>query len=84
MNYTDYTIVGILSGLAFLVGAYFYSLVKSGDDFYVAGRRITPFTLALLVVVTNMNLFSFLGQSGWFLPGCLSSRSTRATKPSGR
>jgi SSS family solute:Na+ symporter len=64
MNYTDYTIVGIFSGLTFLVGAYFYSWVKSGNDFYVAGRWITPFILASLVVVTNMNLFSFAGQSG--------------------
>lgn len=50
--------------MTFFIGAYFYLWVKSGDDFYVAGRRITPFILASVIVVTNVNLFSFVGQSG--------------------
>lgn len=64
MNYIDYTIVGVFLVLTFAVGSYFYKWVKSGDDFYVAGRSITPFILASVIVVTNVNLFSFVGQSG--------------------
>jgi len=64
MNYVDYTIVGAFLTLTFLVGSYFFTWVKSGDDFYVAGRKITPFILASVVVVTNVNLYSFVGQSG--------------------
>lgn len=64
MNYIDYTIVGFFLVLIFFVGSYFYRWVKSGDDFYVAGRSITPFILASVIVVTNVNLFSFVGQSG--------------------
>ncbi len=61
MNYVDYTIVGAFLTLTFLVGSYFFTWVKSGDDFYVAGRKITPFILASVIVVTNVNLFSFVG-----------------------
>lgn len=64
MNYVDYTIVGAFLTLTFIVGSYFFTWVKSGDDFYVAGRKITPFILASVIVVTNVNLFSFVGQSG--------------------
>jgi len=64
MNYVDYIIVGLFLGMTFFIGAYFYFWVKSGDDFYVAGRQITPFILASVIVVTNVNLFSFVGQSG--------------------
>ena len=51
-------------GLTFYVGSIFYKWVGSADDFYVAGRKLTPFILAAVLTATNVNLYSFVGQAG--------------------
>jgi len=48
----------------FYVGSVFYKWVGSSDDFYLAGRRLTPFILAAVLAATNVNLYSFVGQAG--------------------
>jgi len=48
----------------FYVGGVFYKWVGSSDDFYLAGRQLTPFILAAVLAATNINLYSFVGQAG--------------------
>jgi len=60
----DYTIVAVFLVSMFAVGSIFYRWIDTSDDFYVAGRRLTPFVLAAVLAATNINLYSFIGQSG--------------------
>jgi len=60
----DIIIVLIFLVITFLVGSFFYRWVGEPDDFYVAGRRLTPFILAAVITATNVNLYSFVGQAG--------------------
>lgn len=48
----------------FYIGSIFYKWVGSSDDFYLAGRQLTPFILAAVLAATNVNLYSFVGQAG--------------------
>lgn len=48
----------------FWLGSIFYKWVGSSDDYYLAGRRLTPFILAAVLAATNVNLYSFVGQAG--------------------
>ncbi len=64
MNVIDYVIVFGFLAVTFYVGSVFYSWVGGTDDFYVAGRRLTPFILAAVLTATNVNLYSFVGQAG--------------------
>ena len=60
----DIIIVMVFMVLTFIVGAIFYKWVGEPDDFYVAGRKLTPFILAAVITATNVNLYSFVGQAG--------------------
>ena len=60
----DSLIVVIFLALMIGGGSYFYKWIKNPDDFYVAGRKLTPFILAAVITATNINLYSFIGQSG--------------------
>src|SRR5262245_40630163 len=64
MNLVDYIIVFSFLGLTFFVGSIFYRWVGEPDDFYLAGRKLTPFILAAVLTATNVNLYSFVGQAG--------------------
>ncbi len=64
MNSVDIVLVILYLVGIFGVGVYFYKWIKKPDDFYVAGRRLTPFILAATLSATNINLYSFVGQSG--------------------
>jgi SSS family solute:Na+ symporter len=60
----DIIIVLVFLVITFLVGSFFYKWVGNPDDFYVAGRKLTPFILAAVITATNVNLYSFVGQAG--------------------
>lgn len=60
----DYIIVFVFLAIMFYVGSIFYKWVGSSDDFYLAGRQLTPFILAAVLAATNVNLYSFVGQAG--------------------
>jgi SSS family solute:Na+ symporter len=60
----DYAIVAVFFIGIFAAGAYFYRWIGDADDFYVAGRKLTPFILAATITATNVNLYSFVGQAG--------------------
>jgi len=60
----DYVVVAIFLTFLFWAGSIFYRWVENPDDFYVAGRQLTPFILAATITATNVNLYSFVGQAG--------------------
>lgn len=60
----DYIIVFAFLVVMFYMGIVFYKWVGSSDDFYLAGRQLTPFILAAVIAATNVNLYSFVGQAG--------------------
>ena len=60
----DYVIVFVFLIAMFYVGAIFYKWVGNSDDYYLAGRQLTPFILAAVLAATNVNLYSFVGQAG--------------------
>jgi solute:Na+ symporter, SSS family len=60
----DYIIVFVFLAAMFYMGFVFYKWVGSSDDFYLAGRQLTPFILAAVLAATNINLYSFVGQAG--------------------
>jgi SSS family solute:Na+ symporter len=64
MAIVDYIIVALFLMMMFWAGSIFYRWVGSPDDFYVAGRQLTPFILAATIAATNVNLYSFVGQAG--------------------
>lgn len=60
----DYAIIVVfLSGL-FWLGSRFYRWIGNPDDFFVAGRQLTPFILAATLTTANISLFSLVGVSG--------------------
>jgi SSS family solute:Na+ symporter len=60
----DYTIVaGFLLAMA-LAGLAISRLIKDSDDFFVAGRELTPFILAATITATNLSMFHFVGMGG--------------------
>lgn len=56
-------VVGFLA-LTFFIGVVVSRWIKEADDFYVAGRELTPFILAATITATNVNMYSFIGQAG--------------------
>ena len=64
MGIADYIIIGVFLAAVFGMGSYFYKWIGKPDDFYVASRKLTPFILAATLTATNVNLYSFVGQSG--------------------
>jgi len=72
MTILDYmTIVVFLVGV-FWLGSRFYRWIGSPDDFYVAGRELTPFMLAASLTTANIGLFSLIGVSGTAYQGGIS------------
>src|SRR5436190_8870365 len=39
-------------------------LIKTSDDFFVAGRELTPFILTATITATNLSMFHFVGMGG--------------------
>jgi SSS family solute:Na+ symporter len=64
MTAIDYLIVLVFLVGIFWFGSSFYKWVANPDDFYVAGRQLTPFILAATLTATNISLYSFVGVSG--------------------
>ncbi|HVO62574.1 MAG TPA: sodium:solute symporter family protein [Terriglobales bacterium] len=64
MKTIDYvTVVVFLLGVSWL-GSRFYRWIGAPDDFYLAGRQLTPFILAATMTTANISLFSLIGVSG--------------------
>jgi solute:Na+ symporter, SSS family len=60
----DYIIVvGFLSVMA-VAGLWISRLIKTSDDFFVAGRELTPFILAATITASNLSMFHIIGMGG--------------------
>ncbi len=64
MTLFDGVIIVVFLLITFFIGIFFYKWVGEPDDFYLAGRQLTPFILAAVITATNVNLYSFVGQAG--------------------
>ena len=64
MTGLDYWIVAVfliaMAGAGFMISR----LIKDSDDFFVAGRELTPFILAATITATNLSMFHFVGMGG--------------------
>ena len=64
MGILDYAIILVFLGGLFWLGSRFYRWIGDPDDFFVAGRQLTPFILADTLTTANISLFSLVGVSG--------------------
>jgi solute:Na+ symporter, SSS family len=64
MTYIDFSMLIVFLAGMFLIGYALSRWIDTADDFMVAGRHLTPFILAAALTAANVNLFSFIGQSG--------------------
>src|SRR5687768_14144351 len=64
MSGIDYAIViGFLAVMGF--GGFFLSrLIRDADDFFVAGRELTPFILCAAITATNLSMLHVVGMGG--------------------
>lgn len=64
MTIVDYSIViGFLLVMAF-AGLAITRLIKTSDDFFVAGRELTPFVLCATITATNLSMYQFISIGG--------------------
>jgi len=61
----DGGIILLFLGFVVWAGTYFHKWINSPDDFFVAGRQLTPFILAATLAATNINLYNFQSYSGY-------------------
>ncbi|MEA2062687.1 MAG: sodium:solute symporter family protein [Gemmatimonadota bacterium] len=64
MTYIDFSMLIVFLACMFLIGFALSRWIDTADDFMVAGRHLTPFILAAALTAANVNLYSFIGQSG--------------------
>ena len=64
MTGLDYAIVGVFLGGMALAGLTISKLIKQSDDFFVAGRELTPFILGATITATNLSMFHFISMAG--------------------
>jgi SSS family solute:Na+ symporter len=65
LSWIDITIVFLFFCFIFGFGTYLRKWIKKPEDFFVAGRHLPPFILAATLAATNINLYNFLGYSGY-------------------
>lgn len=64
MHWIDIGLIVLFLAIIFTIGTKLYKWIGEPDDFYVSGRNLTPFILAATLTATNVNMYSFVGQSG--------------------
>src|SRR5438094_917013 len=64
MTGVDYAIVGAFLLLMAFAGLAVSRLIKDSDDFFVAGRELTPFILCATITATNLSMLHFVGMGG--------------------
>src|SRR5512136_1368166 len=72
MTFVDYTTIIVFLIGVFWLGSRFYRWIGEPDDFYLAGRELTPFMLAASLTTANIGLFSLIGVSGTAYQGGVS------------
>ena len=64
MTIIDFSLMVVFLILMFCIGWLLRRWIDTEEDFMVAGRSLTPFILAATLTAGNVNLYSFIGQSG--------------------
>src|SRR4051812_5859708 len=64
MTPLDYTIIIVFLLLMAAAGFAIARLIKDSDDFFVAGRELTPFILCATITATNLSMLHFVGMGG--------------------
>lgn len=64
MTGLDYIIVGVFLAVMALAGLGISRLIRDSDDFFVAGRELTPFILCATISATNLSMFHIIGLGG--------------------
>ncbi len=64
MKAIDYATIAVFLAAISWLGSRFYRWIGAPDDFYLAGRQLTPFILAASMTTANISLFSLIGVSG--------------------
>jgi SSS family solute:Na+ symporter len=64
MTGLDYAIVAGFLIIMALAGLTISGLIRDSDDFFVAGRELTPFILAATITATNLSMFHFVSMGG--------------------
>src|SRR5262245_37533870 len=64
MTPLDYAIVVAFLTIMAMGGLWISHLIRDSDDFFVAGRELTPFILAATITATNLSMFHFVGMGG--------------------
>ena len=64
MTLLDYIIVGAFLTTMAMAGLTLSRLIRTADDFFVAGRQLTPFILCATITATNISMLHFVGMGG--------------------
>ena len=65
LSWIDVVLIVCFFCIVVWVGAYFHKWIKKPDDFYLAGRKLTPFILAATLAATNCSLYNFQSYVGY-------------------
>jgi len=65
LSWIDLTIIVCFFTAIVWIGSYFHKWIRKPEDFYVAGRQLTPFILAATLAATNCSLYNFQSYVGY-------------------
>lgn len=65
LSWIDGALVACFFVVIICVGSYFHKWIKKPEDFYVAGRQLTPFILVATLAATNCSLYNFQSYVGY-------------------
>jgi SSS family solute:Na+ symporter len=60
----DYCIIAGFLAVMAAAGVAVSRLIRTSDDFFVAGRELTPFILCATITATNISMLHFVGMGG--------------------
>ncbi len=64
MTYIDYGIILAFLAVMAMTGLLVSRMIHTPDDFFVAGRELTPFILCATITATNISMLHFIGMGG--------------------
>lgn len=64
MTGIDYAIILVFLTVMALAGLMISRLIRTSDDFFVAGRELAPFILCATITATNISMLHFVGMGG--------------------
>ncbi len=64
MTSIDFAIIAVFVIAMALAGLTISRLIRDSDDFFVAGRELTPFVLCATITATNLSILHFVSFAG--------------------